>query len=116
MTLPLEVSFWNMPREAVLVAAVKNELHAIESVKPITSCRVNVKNGDRQSEGTSYEVQIVLLTGSKLLRARGDSASFHFLNRLNANWLPNEKLETAEPALRRAFARIHAQICFLASS
>lgn len=107
MTLPLEVSFWNMPPEPTLVAAVENELHSLEPSNPITSCRVSVTHSPAQSVDPSYHIQIVVLSGSRLLCSRGGSS---LLKRLCARWSRREKPEAAEPALHRAFARIHAQL------
>jgi hypothetical protein len=94
MTLPLEVSFWNMPPEPTLVAAVESELHSLAPTNPITSCRVRVTHS-ALSANSSYDVHIVVLSGSRRLRAL---------------WSRGEKSVTPEPALRRAFARIHAQL------
>src|ERR1700722_17304401 len=99
MTLPLEVSFWNMRPEPNLIAAVKNELHSIRPTHPITSCRVRVLRSNGRSASPSYDIQIVMLSGSRLLRAAGDSPVSRFFKRLNARWSRNEDRETVEPAL-----------------
>ena len=100
MTLPLEVNFWNMPREPGLEAAAEDEVRSLEPGGPLTSCRVSVMRSER-SQHPHYDVQIVVLAGSRVLCAGCDPT-----------WsrLFRHEPDTAAAALHRAFVKIHAQL------
>ena len=110
MTVPVEVNFWNMPREPSLEAAARDELRSLEPDGSITSCRVSVRRSRPNSTEPSYYVQIIVLAGPKMLRASCAPRWFQRLRLAVVPWARNAQPDTAESALRRAFAKIRGQL------
>src|SRR5271166_3941017 len=99
-----------MPPEPSLEAAAQDELCALQPDQPLTSCRVSVRRTQEGSVQPSYDVQVVVLAGPKMLCAGCHSSWSQWLRHAVTPW--NQRLEpdTAATALHRAFAKIHAQL------
>jgi hypothetical protein len=107
MTVPLEVNFYNMLPDPELVEAAQTEVNSLERDNPITSCRVTVGPPDTASKHSPYDVRIVVLAGSKMVRVECDSrwsrSAWH-------PWSEKAEPDASQGALHRAFAKIRFQL------